>query len=77
MRQVGRVAQFGKVGGSGKGLVLQAIYVWEMLVTTALMDGVLCWYNRLLYIKTAGSGGILSSKSLKVEYDPGLEIEQG
>ena len=42
MEQIGCIAQFGKVGGGGKGLVLQAIYVSEMLVTTALMDGVLC-----------------------------------
>lgn len=42
MEQIRRVAQFGKVGSDGKGLVLQAIYVSEMLVTTALMDGVLC-----------------------------------
>ena len=42
MEQIRRVAQFGKVGSGGKGLVLQAIYVSEMLVTTTLMDGVLC-----------------------------------
>jgi hypothetical protein len=45
MRQVGHVAPFGKEGGSSnasKGIVLQAIYVSEMPVTTALRDGMLC-----------------------------------